>query len=106
MGMKITRRGRMHHGGVRVELKTPDAARTSHLYAHRLRPSATRGRRPGRVHDAPAWHQGSTVGAWRPERQMGAAPPTAFSAPVAQARSEDVGWDSPRRAGGGSGNLI
>src|SRR3989441_7252933 len=25
MGMKVTRRGRMHHGGVWVELKSPDS---------------------------------------------------------------------------------
>src|SRR5207245_11551092 len=31
MGMKVTRRGRMHHGGVWVELKSPDSAQRLEL---------------------------------------------------------------------------
>src|SRR5437879_7862951 len=31
MGMKITRRGRMHHGGVWVELKSPDSSQRLEL---------------------------------------------------------------------------
>ena len=84
----------------------PEGIDIGNLEPHANQPCLSRSRRPVQIHDGPAWHQGSTVDAWLPENQMGAAHRTAFSAPVVQTRSEEVGRHRPRLAGGGSDKLI
>src|SRR5207245_9832600 len=77
----------------------PEGVDIGNLEPHANQPCLSRSRRPVQVHDGPAWHQGSTVDAWLPENQLGAAPRTALAAPVDQSRSEAARRPRPRRHG-------